>query len=70
VGRIIQDGENGLLVSPADADELATGISTFLADYTKAGQLAKNALCTVESRYSAQQMSEEYMALYDEVVSG
>ena len=70
VGRIIQDGENGLLVSPADADELATGISTFLADSTKAGQLAKNAICTVESRYSAQQMSEEYMALYDEVVSG
>ncbi|MCI5164914.1 MAG: glycosyltransferase [Candidatus Electrothrix sp. GM3_4] len=68
VGRIIQDGENGLLISPADTDKLATGISTLLADSTKADQLAKNAICTVESKYSAQKMSEDYMALYDEVI--
>lgn len=69
VGRIIQDGKNGLMVSPADADELAIGIGTLLADSTKADQLAKNAVLTVEARYSAQKMSQDYMTLYDEVLS-
>ncbi|MCI5133455.1 MAG: glycosyltransferase family 1 protein, partial [Candidatus Electrothrix sp. EH2] len=66
VGRIIRDEENGLLVPPADADELATGIRRLLEDSAWAARLAKNGFYTVESSYSAQKMAEEYMNLYDE----
>ncbi|MCI5123157.1 MAG: glycosyltransferase family 1 protein, partial [Candidatus Electrothrix sp. AR5] len=67
VGHIVQDGENGVLVPSANADELATGIRRLLADSTWAAQLAKNGFCTVASRYSAEKMAENYMKLYDEV---
>jgi glycosyltransferase involved in cell wall biosynthesis len=69
VGHIIQDGENGLLVPSADASKLAAAMNKMLCDLSWAGQLAKNGVGTVEQRYSARKMSEEYIALYDEILS-
>lgn len=65
VGRIIRDEENGLLVPPANADELAKRIRRLLEDSAWAARLAKNGFCTVESSYSAQKMAEDYMKVYD-----
>lgn len=69
VGHIIQDGENGLLVPSADASKLAAAMNKMLSDLSWAGQLAQKGVRTVEQRYSARKMSEEYIALYDEVLS-
>ena len=69
VGRIVQDGKNGVLVPSANADELARGMKCLLADSTWAAQLAKNGFCTVASRYSVEKMADNYMKLYDEVVN-
>ncbi|MCI5140150.1 MAG: glycosyltransferase [Candidatus Electrothrix sp. ATG1] len=70
VGRIIRHGENGLLVPSADANALAAEIRKLLTDdMTKATQLAKNAVLTVEARYSARKMSEDYMVIYDQLLS-
>ncbi len=70
VGRIIQDGKNGMLVSPADEEELAAAVVRLLRNPAKAKNMAENALFTIAEKYSAKKMSAEYMKIYTEVVQG
>ncbi|MDM8554708.1 glycosyltransferase family 4 protein [Desulfococcaceae bacterium HSG7] len=69
VGRIIQNRKNGLLVSPANSEELAGAIIRLLQNSAEAKNLAKNALCTVSEKYSSQKMADEYIRLYTELTS-
>ncbi|MDU9050287.1 MAG: glycosyltransferase family 4 protein [Candidatus Electrothrix sp. Rat3] len=69
VGHIVQNGENGILVPSANADELVAGMNKLLADSIWADQLAQNGMRTIEMRYSAQKMAEGYMSLYDELIA-
>jgi len=69
VGRIVQNGKNGLLVSPANPEELASVIVRLLQTPTQAEKLAKNALHTISERYSSEKMTGEYMKLYTELIS-
>ncbi|MCI5224680.1 MAG: glycosyltransferase family 1 protein [Candidatus Electrothrix sp. AR4] len=68
VGRIIQNGENGLLVAPADAQELALAITRLLQHPAEAKKMAKNALNTIARKYSANKMTDECMKLYTELI--
>jgi glycosyltransferase involved in cell wall biosynthesis len=67
VGRIIQNGQNGLLVSPANSEELAEAIIRLLQNSVEADNLSKNALCTISEKYSSQKMAGEYIKLYTEL---
>ncbi len=67
VGRIIKNGENGLLVPPANSKELADAIIRLLRNSAEANRLAKNAFRTILKKYSAKKMAGEYMDLYTEL---
>ncbi len=69
VGRIIQNGQNGLLVSPANSEELAEAIIRLLQNPSEADNLSKNALCTISEKYSSHKMANEYIKLYTELTS-
>ena len=69
VGRIIQNGINGLLVSPANSKELAETIIKLLKNPAKANHLAQNALRTISEKYSSKKMADEYMKKYIELTS-
>ena len=68
VGRIIWNEKNGLLVSPADADELASAMLRLLRHPEEADKLAVDALATIAEKYSAKKMTDAYMELYTELI--
>ncbi len=69
IERIIRNEENGLLVSPANAQEAAAAIIRLLQDPVKGKKMAKNAWETVAERYSARKMTDAYMKLYTELAA-
>jgi glycosyltransferase involved in cell wall biosynthesis len=68
VGRIIRDKENGLLVPPANPEELASAILQLLHHPEKANIMATKAFKTIVEKYSAHKMTDAYMNLYTELV--
>ncbi len=68
--EIIDDGRNGMLVPPSDADALAGKISELLGDPRRASELAQSALLKVSSTFSIEKMISEYEGLYERLLSG
>jgi glycosyltransferase involved in cell wall biosynthesis len=64
VTDIIMDGENGVLVEPADAQDLAKGIEKLLGEVRYTGILAQNALQTIKDNYSLESIAPRYIGLY------
>ncbi|MCI5147395.1 MAG: glycosyltransferase family 1 protein, partial [Candidatus Electrothrix sp. AR3] len=69
VGRIIRDGENGVLVSSANIEELARAMTQLLQNPVEAKKMAEDALQTIAERYSSQKMTDACMDLYTELVT-
>jgi len=68
IPKVIENGLNGLLVPPHNVEELAGAIKALLFDEKKAQELAYNGYETVEKFYSSQNMCNNYMKLYHELV--
>jgi glycosyltransferase involved in cell wall biosynthesis len=68
--EIIDDGRNGMLVPPADANALAEKISELLADPQQAKTLAQSALSKVSRTFSIEKMVSEYEGLYERLLTG
>jgi glycosyltransferase involved in cell wall biosynthesis len=64
ISEIVTDGFNGLLLKPRDVGALALAITALLNNHELAQQLARNARCTVQERFSKERMIKEYNALY------
>jgi glycosyltransferase involved in cell wall biosynthesis len=64
VSRIIQHEENGLLVPPGSAEELAAAIIRLLQNADEMKSLSKKAYQTVCGKYSSKRMVDEYMDMY------
>lgn len=69
VGRIITQGENGVLVSPGDSEALASALSGLLQNPAEAGRLSANAFRTVLEKYSAEKMAGTYEKLYADLLA-
>jgi glycosyltransferase involved in cell wall biosynthesis len=69
IPEIIQDGENGLLSPPGDADALAGGIERLLDDPELARRLGAAGRRTVLERFSVDAMVEKTLAAYHEVIA-
>jgi glycosyltransferase involved in cell wall biosynthesis len=64
IKTLIKDGENGLLVKPADAQQLANAILGLLQDSARADFLAKNAKVFITENFSQDEMVEESEKIY------
>lgn len=64
---VIEDGINGLLTPPRDADELTRALHEVLSDPELARELGKRARLTVIERFSAQTVARELERVYASV---
>lgn len=67
---LIEDGRNGRLVEPGNADGFANAIRALLSDPVSAARLGNAARDTVEANYTMAQVAERWMAAYREVTTG
>lgn len=65
IPQVIQDGSNGLLVSPHDPAGLAKAIITLIKDSTLRESVAREGHRTVEARFSTDVVGQQIIALYD-----
>jgi glycosyltransferase involved in cell wall biosynthesis len=68
VPRLIQDGDNGRLVEPNDAQMLAGTISELLGDAAERQRLGLAGQATVAERYSFARRMEKLAAIYDQLL--
>jgi glycosyltransferase involved in cell wall biosynthesis len=64
IPEVIRDGENGLLVPPADPPALAAALDRLLGGGELRARLGRNALETLRRRYDVARTAREYEALY------
>ena len=67
--EVVQDGENGLLVPPADPDSLANAICRLLDAPAFAGRLAEAGRRSVMDRFSMKRMVDSTSDLYESVLN-
>ena len=65
IAEIVEDGVNGLLAPPADAQALADALEKALADATLRERLGAAARDTIRNRYSASMMAAGTADVYD-----
>jgi glycosyltransferase involved in cell wall biosynthesis len=68
VPRLVTDGENGLLVGPGSADELAPALDRLAGDAVLRSKLAAAGRETIERHYSFAERMRRIRALYDEML--
>jgi len=68
--EVIEHGETGLLVPPADVPALAGALGKVLLDRPLAARLGASARRSAEARFSFERMVEQNLAVYDRVVAG
>jgi len=64
VPRVVQDGHNGRLVPPADAEALATAITHLLTAPDEAERLAENGRAHVREAYGAAGWARRLESIY------
>lgn len=65
---IIDHEKNGLLVTPGDSNEMAEAMLRILKDPDTARRYAENLKRKVQTEFSADQMTEKTLKVYDEVM--
>ena len=68
VPEIIRSGQNGLLITPGDVEELAEKIVMLLEDDALRKRLAKAGRQTVLDRFSVDRMARQTAMLYDKIL--
>ncbi|MCL0090937.1 glycosyltransferase [Dehalococcoidia bacterium] len=63
---VIVEGENGLLVDPSNADELAGAMLRLLKDRRLAAEMGRVGCDLVRDRYSWKSVAERFVAFYEE----
>jgi len=65
IPEVITDGQNGILVPPADPVALANAVKSLLANAPLRASLGRSASDTVRRRFDLSSMSDAYEALYE-----
>jgi glycosyltransferase involved in cell wall biosynthesis len=68
IPKVINDGENGLLVDPKDIDGLRDAIASLLSDPDRCQRMGEKAHEWVSRNYTSEAMALKYRQLYDEVL--
>lgn len=69
IPRLIQDGENGLLVEPGSVDDLTRTLGLLVTNAGLRDRLGQAGRRTIEERYSFAKRMEKVRALYDEMLA-
>jgi glycosyltransferase involved in cell wall biosynthesis len=69
IPEVVQDGIDGVLVSPADADDFARAVCDLLADPAKRSRLGTAASETAVRRFQPQESAERLTGIYESVVN-
>jgi len=69
VEDIIIEGENGILVKPGDAADLAAGLRKFLADHDLLETIASKAQQTIRDHYTLESIVPRYLSLYKSLLT-
>src|SRR5688572_10095746 len=67
IPEVVSSGESGLLVPPGDADALARGVESLLANPDKRHALGRAAQSRAREQFSAEKIVPQYEALYRRV---
>jgi glycosyltransferase involved in cell wall biosynthesis len=70
IPSVVQDGTTGILVSPADAVELANGILGLLRSDQLAKQMGTAGQQRVRAKFSEREMAERITGLYTRLLAG
>ena len=70
VPRLVQDGRNGLLVEPGDADGLTAALERLLLDFGLRDALRLTGRRTIETRYSFANRMTRLASIYDQMLAG
>ena len=69
IPELIDDGANGLLVSPGNSDELAAALSRLIGDDTLRRTLSESAPSSIlEKGMTAKRMTENYLRTYESIL--
>jgi glycosyltransferase involved in cell wall biosynthesis len=68
IPKVINHGENGLLVDPKDTDGLRDAIASLLSDPDRCQRMGEKAHEWVSRNYTSEAMALKYRQLYDEVL--
>lgn len=67
--EIVEDGVNGLLVAPRDAESLADALSALLDDPTRRAQMGRRGRERVLSGFTSAQVVEQTLAIYRDLAA-
>jgi glycosyltransferase involved in cell wall biosynthesis len=68
--ELIDHGQNGLLINPNSAEDIAAAIIQLLQDRPLRNRLAAAGKATVAERFNIQQIAQQHLAFYKEVIMG
>lgn len=68
IPKVINDGENGLLVNPRNSEALRDAIASLLSDPDKCRRMGERAHDWVSRNYTSEAMALKYRQLYDEIL--
>jgi len=69
IPQIIITGKNGLLISPGDAQELFQAVLRIIEDKAFAKKISKNAIMTVENKFSIESWVQKIENIYTELIN-
>jgi glycosyltransferase involved in cell wall biosynthesis len=69
IPKVLNDGEAGLLVPPADPAALASGIAALITAPERARELGARAAARAGSEYAIPKMAERYLSLYGRLLT-
>jgi glycosyltransferase involved in cell wall biosynthesis len=68
IPKVINDGENGLLVNPRNSEALRNALASLLCDPEKCRRMGEKAHDWVSRNYTSEAMALKYRQLYEEVL--
>jgi len=69
IPEVVQSGKTGLLVKPADVEELCYGLLTLCQDPDRCRQMGEEGKSRVAQKFSVERMMEQLYGLYDGVLA-
>ena len=67
--QVLEDGRNGIVIEPRDQGAIARGLLALLSDRSMATTLGETARQKVESEHSSDRVAEQYLRVYDRIMS-